>query len=388
MRVENVEFKQEVDSVELSANVDGFRLWYRLPNSYRVCRTGDPFLAAALLPAMLRGETLEINPGLPVSPRLLGNVGLLQEIHHCWNPVLKKIPVIAKVGSAEAANAGVLSFFSGGVDSTYTFLKRQSEITHGVYIHGFDFQVDRTTFESAAERNVAFFDTFDKTLIPVETNHYPFGYRYNLSRNLTQGSALASVALLLGFPKAFVPSSTSYNYLFPLGSHPLTDPLYSNGSVAIVHDGAEASRAEKVKRIAQCGRALANLRVCFDDMNVNCGRCEKCLRTMLSLSLMRVSSAPFPPLPSMRAIRRMPIRDSVELMFLKEDLELATEMKDEAMMDALSRCIRRVERLLLFEEVDRVLLGGLLKRLYRRLRRAEAINRVRTASPEHSGFGV
>ena len=32
-----------------------------------------------------------------------------------------------------------MSFFSGGVDSTYTFLKHQDEISHVVYIHGFDF---------------------------------------------------------------------------------------------------------------------------------------------------------------------------------------------------------------------------------------------------------
>ena len=32
-----------------------------------------------------------------------------------------------------------MSFFSGGVDSTYTFLKRQNELTHLVFIQGFDF---------------------------------------------------------------------------------------------------------------------------------------------------------------------------------------------------------------------------------------------------------
>ena len=32
-----------------------------------------------------------------------------------------------------------MSFFSGGVDSTYTFLKRRPEISHLVYIQGFDY---------------------------------------------------------------------------------------------------------------------------------------------------------------------------------------------------------------------------------------------------------
>ena len=391
MQIANREIKQEVDVVEVSALVDGFRLSYRLPKSYPVSRTGDPFLAAALLPAMLQGEKLEVDPSLTVSPQLLDNVELLQEIHHYWNPVLKKIPVVAHVGRGESVNAGVVSFFSGGVDSMYTFLKRAREMSHAVYIHGFDFQVDGPTLQSAVQRHAAFLREFDKTLISVETNHYTFGYRYNLSRNLTQGSALASVALLLGFPRVFVPASTSFSYLFPLGSHPLTDPLYSNGSVAIIHDGAEATRAEKVRRIAGCGTALANLRVCFHDMNVNCGKCEKCLRTMIALRLVRASGAPFPPLPSIRTIREMRIRDNVEMMFLKEDLELATEMNEREMIDALKSCIRRQERKCLLRDADRLLLGGLARRLYRRVvpvKETQGVPRIATASPERSGFGV
>ena len=44
------------------------------------------------------------------------------------------------------------------------------------------------THQTALDRNTRFVQGYGKSLIPIETNHYSFGYRYNLSRNLTHGS--------------------------------------------------------------------------------------------------------------------------------------------------------------------------------------------------------
>lgn len=64
MKITNWRVAQQPDTIEVSAEVDGFRLWYRLPKSYSISIAGDPFLAAALLPAMLKGKPLEIDPQL------------------------------------------------------------------------------------------------------------------------------------------------------------------------------------------------------------------------------------------------------------------------------------------------------------------------------------
>ncbi len=381
MRITDWEMKEQAATVEVSANVDGFRLWYRLPKTYQVSRAGDPFLAAALLPAMLQGEKLEIDPSLSISPELLKNIAVLQEIHHCWNPVFKMTPISATTLPVGPVNAGTLSFFSGGVDSMYTFLKRSEEISHAVFIHGFDFFQDGEAYRIAVERNTAFVQSFGRTLIPVETNHYPFGYRYNLSRNLTQGSALASVALLLGFPHVYIPAAYSYSQLTPLGSHPLTDPLYSNECVKIMHDGAEVRRVDKVIKIAANQAALANLRVCFDDMNANCGKCAKCLRTMIPLNLLSVTAAPFPPLPPYKGIRKMRIGNDIEKIFFQENTELALYAKNEELRDALYACMKRYERIRLFKKIDTVLLGGLIKRTYRGFVRDNGVRRIDTTPP-------
>ena len=365
MLITDFQITEQGDTKEASADVDGFRLWYRVPKTYPVSRAGDPFLAAALLPAMLKGEELEVDPSLSVSPKLLRNISLLQEIHHSWNPVLKIIPVKARTSPAEQLNKGAFSFFSGGVDSMYTFLKHQREISHVVFIHGFDFYLDNGAYRTAVTRNSSFVDGFGKTLIPVETNYYVFGHHYNLSRVLTQGSTLASVALLLGFPRVYVPASRHYTYLAPLGSHPLTDPLYSNECVEIIHDGAETRRVDKVIKVAECEPTLANLTVCWDDMNTNCGKCIKCLRTLIPLKLLGATAAPFPPFSPLKAIRRISWKD--EPNYLKENINLALQTGNTELHDALLACVRRYERIQLIKEIDRVLLGGVIKRAYRRI---------------------
>ncbi len=493
------------DSREVSATVDGFRLWYRVPKSFAVSGTGDPFLAASLLPAMLQGERLKMEPGLTVSPKLIRNVEVLQGIHSCWNPVFNVIPIEARTQPVEPLNPGAMAFFSGGVDSTYTFLKRLTEISHLVYIRGFDYfagggegtafgiddiadlaqiaykldtasdslsafiktrlsgktlaalpryrisgsgagdleealagdlcmivggpsiymerrfsgirlrpetrqllaqgtdregvprlnrllledaypleiaRRDGSALDEAVARNASFLKGNGRVLIPITTNYFAFGYRYNLSRNLSQGGALASVALLLGFPRVFVPSSYSYGQLFPLGSHPLTDPLWGTEATEIIHDGCESRRLDKVRRIVEDGPALANLRVCFNDPNVNCGHCLKCLRTMISLRLLQAGPGPFPALPSNSAIRKLRIAGAIEKSFFQDNLDLARHSGDQGLRGALWACLKRQERQDLFKDFDSLFLGGLFKKARRRASGSEpGFHRIDTTAP-------
>ena len=57
------------------------------------------------------------------------------------------------------------------------------------------------------------------------------------------------------------------------------------GRLGRIHDGAEARRCDKLRRLAESAPALKGLRVCWQDAGFNCGRCEKCLRTMIALHL-------------------------------------------------------------------------------------------------------
>ena len=381
MRIHHWEIRDREGFREISADIDDFRLWYRLPESYAVPASADPFLAAALLPAMARGEPLEIDPSLPASPKLLKNLAIYQDIYHSWNPALKIVSIEAVTRPAISLNAGVLSFFSGGVDSMFTFLKRREELTHVVHIQGFDFRVDDTSFRKVLERNTAFVTAFGKTIIPVKTNANAFGYHHNLSILLTQASVLASIAHLVNLPRAYVSSAYSYGQLVPSGSHPLTDPLWSTEGVEIIHDGAEVRRVDKVVQLAENPLALANLQVCAHEVARNCGRCEKCLRTMIPLKLVGVSTPAFPPMPPLREIKKIHIANEIEMIFFRENYDLATRAGDRALRGALRSCLLRHERARFFKDVDRVLLGGLIKKTYRRFAKSSPMSRRISMTP-------
>jgi hypothetical protein len=84
----------------------------------------------------------------------------------------------------------------------------------------------------------------------------------------------------------FIASSYDVNHLIPWGSHPDLDPLWSTERTAFRVDGIEVTRTNKVKAIASSPFALSQLKVCWHaDIDTNCGRCEKCIRTQCALAI-------------------------------------------------------------------------------------------------------
>jgi hypothetical protein len=103
-----------------------------------------------------------------------------------------------------------------------------------------------------------------------------------------------------------MPLSDHYRHLPSLGSHPVLDHLWPTEMLEIVHDGAEATRTDKV--VHQIGRsrlALETLSVCWrSEPAHNCGICEKCLRTMVALEMAGTLEA-CTTLPRTRDIRAL-----------------------------------------------------------------------------------
>ncbi|MFV1957894.1 MAG: hypothetical protein ACC662_00635 [Planctomycetota bacterium] len=87
----------------------------------------------------------------------------------------------------------------------------------------------------------------------------------------------------------------------PHGSHPLLDELYSTSAVRVHLDQPLVSRHEKLGRLAGWAPAQDVVSPCHDPLDlpqgqVNCGVCEKCVRTMTGLlawgALSRFSAFP------------------------------------------------------------------------------------------------
>jgi len=274
---------------------------------------GDFVIPLLLLPAMRRGENLDIP--ITISHQLSAALPTVQDIFTIWDRAKTRIVVsaAATVPSAGMVGRGVACFCSGGVDSYYTLLKHRDEITHLIFVHGFDMPLTaqwRRERSSALVRRAA--ATLGKSLVEIETDIRHFSDPF-VGWNDYHGAALAVVALLLGnaFRKVYIPATFTYADLIPLGSHPLLDPLWSTESVEIVHDGCEASRVDKLRLLATEPLLIETLRVCWQNVgqDLNCGVCEKCLRTMIALEITGLRCPTFTCPLDLQKVARLKYKD-------------------------------------------------------------------------------
>ena len=81
----------------------------------------------------------------------------------------------------------------------------------------------------------------------------------------------------------------------PWGSHPAIDPLLSSSAMAFRHQGEAYTRSEKHAEIARDPILLKHLSVCEHGPQsgafVNCSKCQKCLRSMITLDLLDIDRA-------------------------------------------------------------------------------------------------
>ena len=111
------------------------------------------------------------------------------------------------------------------------------------------------------------------------------------SNGCSYGSQLAAAGHLFSPLLSSVSISTGFDAfdLAPEGSHPLLDPNYSSSSLDVRHEAFGLTRAERVASVAQWDEVLPYLLVCSEGPVepgvTNCGRCEKCIRTMIALLL-------------------------------------------------------------------------------------------------------
>lgn len=270
------------------------RFAYPSAHGHLVSDSADAFLAATLQPAMAAGEPLRIDA--PVSVELLAGVDELQGIFEQWFG-WRRIDIRAAVTATDEPprpGGDEASFFSLGVDSWHTLLRNRETLTHLIYMRGLEWPLSHSTGAEAkvAERAASVADRYGKVLVTGSTNlRDVFGLDW-ASRYL--GAGLAAVSHSLDLSRVRLPSGHRYLDLYPRGSTPLTDHWFSSRRVRIIHDGADASRVEKIAVIAAEGEgALGDLRVCTYNLGgpSNCGRCEKCTLTMTALEILGRSAA-------------------------------------------------------------------------------------------------
>ena len=285
------DFQRIVESghYEVSARIrrqsDGeqFRLFYRFPDEYAPVGELDasPFLPPTLVWCLRHSENLTIDG--PVSPRLLCELDEIIGVYRSFFPasIHGSISVSAEAQQPSPGRELTVSLFTRGVDSWFAVLialddrTLQPPITHAVYAPGFNSSGWSTELREAKARAT------ERAAASVGLKLIRF--ESNINRHFGRG--VFAIALSLGFKTALIPSGNMRGEIERQGTHPALDPRYSTERTEVLHYG-DASRLQKVERLARSQPALDTLRVCrYDHLESdrNCGKCEKCLRTMLEL---------------------------------------------------------------------------------------------------------
>jgi hypothetical protein len=264
--------------------------------------TLDGPACASIFYAMQHCQKLVIKGA--VSEKFLRNIFEFQEAWHCHYPDLYHVVDIepteistSETPSKSAPDRGVIQTFSGGVDSIFSLTRRcvDSEpigvnATSALLVHGFDVPcANQSDFDTLRKRIEKITDNLGVQLHVLKTS-----YRDSLPTNWehSHGAALASV-LHHHAPMnrlGIIASSDPYNYVsfvpHAWGSNPATDHLLSGNELEIFHDGAGYSRPQKIAFLAkEVPQLLSLAQFCWQGERraENCGKCDKCVHTRLSL---------------------------------------------------------------------------------------------------------
>jgi len=331
--------------VELELEGKAWKVYYQSSDAPLAANL-EAILALGLLPAMRRRQTIYTSGSASVL--FLVNLEKVQDFFLEWKPNYSRVAIKGAEALTDIIPGGdrVGLFFSAGLDSFFSLFRHMDEITDLIFIHGFDIPPDRLSqieMVSQAVRKVA--DQYGKRLVEVDTNASTFA-TYYLPGHQVYGAILASVGYLLypSFHKIYIAAAHTYDTLEPNGSHPDLDPLWSSEGLEFFHDGIEATRLEKAARVGQSQIAMETLHVCLENRGgaYNCGKCQKCLRTMIDLrmtgTLERCKTFDM-PLDLKRVARLRPQRSS-RRVFLEEILEaLESDYSDPELEQAVRKAL-------------------------------------------------
>ncbi|MEM6286469.1 MAG: hypothetical protein AAF845_04880 [Bacteroidota bacterium] len=273
------------------ALLNGEPLWFE-SDTHDLEPLPEAFAAGLVIPALHAGATIRIEG--EIDERWLENVGRIADLYASWWGLRAYTPLSASglVVRPPVVSGARAQCFTGGVDSFYTLTQEPEHgTTHLFFAESYERALASEAHEAAVHElleDVA--STFDVGLLNLRSNLRSFPHLDGLQFGThTQGGAIAAGGLLYSsaIDTLVIPSSYAYVYDTPWGTHWDLDPLWSlPGRIDFVHGDAPV-RSAKVAAIVDHPAVQAHLRVCWmwdAPPGGNCSRCEKCVRTMMSLA--------------------------------------------------------------------------------------------------------
>ena len=313
MRISNLKFIHDGNRARVMANVQwedcdrpDQNIYIETEEAFAKDLSLNPhaFLVGCIIPALHFGER-RIFLDAEICPTLREGLESVMALMKEWTKgEYKPLNIEAKTRSIvrnlnNHRRAGL--FLSGGMDSlaalrinkkTYPE-QHPGSIKDCLLVHGFDIGgvIERGmkyhVFDRAKKALSEVAKDAKVTLIPVYTNIRHLCDERELWLDRFFGAVLAAVVHAFSSRLNLVYIASSYDIpnLTPCGSHPLLDPAYSSYDLRIIHRDLALSRLEKLRIVADWDVAFQNFRVCLANVpdRLNCGKCEKCIRTMTEL---------------------------------------------------------------------------------------------------------
>lgn len=310
MRISDIDITTSSDSCELTATVnweqrptEPFALHVRTGNAPPMSRdqAGNALLCA-LFPIAFHDREARLAVDAPACPMLADN---LATVLGWWNKWSKTPPLDMKI---ECRGAEVVSppripataFLSGGVDSFHMLFRNRklhargtpAAIETAIIVHGFDVgrrkrDAENALFERVHSRigRIAADDGIKLTSVSTNLRHMKHTPGYWFDRFFGAACIAMGHAIVPGFGYLQFAGTHDIENLSPIGSNPAVDVQFSSQRLQVMHEGIRFSRLDKVRELLEWPLALDNLRVCAQEgrEQINCGVCEKCLRTRLEL---------------------------------------------------------------------------------------------------------
>lgn len=305
--------------------------------------TGSPWVPPLLPLAATLGEDLRLEA--TVSPRLLAGAAEAGALFaRWWGWRAPRLEADAAPADPPAGTES-LCCFTRGVDSWYSVRRLLAgdggpRPTRLCYAPDLDHHFSPPRRREALRRTADAAAHLGLPLLAVEHDIRRLLDRF-VAWDDAFGGVLAGVGLALGIGvrALVIPAGYSYQHTAPIGSLPELDPLWSTERTTIVHHGADVGRTAKVRALAADPFVVPRLKVCWNaDVDDNCGRCRKCLRTMLQLALAGASTEAFAEPLTLDAFTALPPprRDRRRVLFA----ELYDAMPDDPAWAAWKEALR------------------------------------------------
>ncbi len=319
------------------------------PTAERMIPRAEGF-AFACLPLALFHRERRLRIEAPLSTRLQDGLPAIEQIFRSWYPRLAPVAVEAAQGYAPThppAERRTASLFSGGIDGMATLrlnrlhypLDHPESIRDCITLFGINnFDLDARgpvperldAFNALLQRLNAIASAESFTLHPVYTNVRNLAPNYRYWTSMGFGAAhIAACHLFQGhIDRLLYASDGDGANPSPGAWHPLIAPQFSTEALLVQPSEVAMSRVEKTALLCEWDIGRRYMQPCHyvripEAGRINCGRCEKCIRTMLALiglgKLKEVSAFDEDDLPPARLFR-MPVSTKNKAWLLRDTI--------------------------------------------------------------------